>query len=213
MYKKITTTVVEEHAPPAIAAPTSVVNPYNPDAVRLKLAIRDRMSNYTSDMRNYVVSRCNNTLDVPDIAEQVRTNSNMLIVTMQPYFNNDQLVEFNTALTDTMISIITVVDVLAQAKDPASDVNNARMHIEHMATVLDKLGVMLANRTTAIWNSYLALVQQQVSSRLQKKWKQEQDLYTQGHNLLVLGQQVSPPNTSMGFSDLLTEGILNKNLV
>jgi len=213
MFKKVTTTVVEEHAPLTAGAPTTVVNPYSPDAVRLKLDIRDRMAQYASDMRNYVVSKCNNTEDVPEIAEQVRVNGTLLVVTMQPYFNNDQLVEFNSSLAETIKAITSVVNVLATNQEFASDVSNARLRIEHMATVLDKLGVMLANRTTAIWYAYLTLVQQQVTSRLQKKWKQEQDLYTQGHNLLVLGQLVPPPNNSMGFADLLTEGILNKNLI
>lgn len=209
MYKKTTTTIVEEHG----AKPDKVVNPYGPDAVGLKLHIRDKFSLYTADMRNYVVSKCNNTEDVPEIIEQLRVDVQLLVSIMQPFFGQDQLVGFAQSLTDTTMGCVTIIDAIATNKDPTTMATSTRVQVGHMATMLDTLGVLLSNRTTSIWDLYISTVQQQATARMQKKWKDEQDAYDRAYYILVPGQQLAFPANTLSFADLLTEGILNKNLM
>jgi hypothetical protein len=209
MYKKTTTTVVEEHR----MKPEGLINPYGPDAVGLKLNVRDKLSLYTADMRNYVISKCDNTEDVPHIVEQMRMDVQMLSSTIQPFFNQDQLVEFTHSMTELTLGCLTIIDDVATSKDPITSSTATRVQLGHMATILDTLGVLLANRTRTVWDLYITTVQQQATARVQKKWREEQDLYDKAYNILVPGQQVSFPNTSSSFADLLTEGVLNRNLV
>lgn len=196
IYKK-TTTIVEEHGTPSAISST--------DAFKLRLNVRDKLAQYTSDMRNYITSKVNKTGDNTHIADSMRVDMSNLTETIQPYFADDKLLELSSALHDVTIGITKTIDTMVENKDPTVSIRDAKLLIEQLAKSLDKLDLVMTNRTINAWFAFLTSAQRQTSARQQKDWKNEQDAYNTAYNILVNGQQTNITS----FADMLTDGVLN----
>lgn len=219
MYKKITHNIVEEHYEhPAVVPENTKIKAGNvflnaqpensSSAVALRMASKDYFVWYLWNLRNFVMARIASTEEVNLYRNSSINHARSLIDVVKNYYGAPVGPNAVMAFETLTVSILDLVEVMANNQDSKSAVERAKSSVTNFANTVNALAPTIwpAAAVSEIWTAFVDSVFDQITARMEKQWERDQSAVKSSYGILVSGQTTG----IQGFAEVFALGTIQQ---